>query len=652
MLFAAFRIHNALGSVVRGMGSREWKRWLLGPGALVLSAVLACGRSDPETLSRPDVLLVTFDTARADRFGAYGSEKGLTPNFDRLAEEGVLFDLAIAPTPLTLPSHASILTGVYPPAHGIQDNERYSLAEEATLLSEVFRDHGWRTGAFVGSYVLGPRYGLDQGFEVYRDPGERKGRASAERVARAVVNDALDWIATLETDTPIFLWVHFYDPHFPYDAKAGKLKKIADPYDREIASCDRQLGRLLIAVENRKHAHPLLTVVTADHGESLGEHGERTHGLLVHQSTLWVPLVISGGPVTRSRGTRIPHGVSITALAPTLLQLASLPADAMPDVLVASLLEVDGSSRVKHDEPIYFENQLPYDAHRWRAGRGLVWKHWKLIEGFPSQLYALSEDPSEQRDLVDEEPDIVREMQERLARLVDAHPSLDWRQRREVSSEERLLLESLGYWETRDGSNPYDASLPDVRDRIGDIEVLREFRALLDFAMDRADDPVANAEEERERDQRVQEILAQAAEKIAPVREQNPGSPSVARRLSRLEALRGNEAGVAKHLKEIVDWGAGARDDRFNLAVLHAKMGQVESAIEDMEILVARHPDYTSPYEWLAFHHRKVKEFDTAITWAERRLAMLETNDPQIERAERFIAETKEERDELESVAP
>jgi len=379
------------------MALREGIRSLRWPRALLLIALLACGAADPETVPRPDVLLVTFDTARADRFGAYGYEKSRTPNFDRLAEEGVLFDLALAPTPLTLPSHASILTGVYPPAHGIQDNERYSLASEAILLSEVFQDHGWRTGAFVGSYVLGPRYGLNQGFEVYRGPGEGKGRPTAERVARSVVNDALDWVATLESNAPIFLWVHFYDPHFPYDAKPERFKKIADPYDGEIAYSDHQLGRLLREVENRKHAHPLLIAVTADHGESLGDHGERTHGLLVHQATLRVPLVISGAPVAASRGTRIPHGVSIAALAPTLLHLAALPADAMPDVKIAPLLRADGSSLVKRDDPIYFENQLPYDAHRWRAGRGLVWKQWKLIEGFPPQLYAHPRSPAKCR---------------------------------------------------------------------------------------------------------------------------------------------------------------------------------------------------------------------------------------------------------------
>jgi len=236
--------------------------------------------------------------------------------------------------------------------------------------------------------------------------------------------------------------------------------------------------------------------------------------------------------------------------------------------------------------------------------------------------------------------------------MVDLHPPLGWRLRREVSAEERLLLESLGYWETRDGNDPYDSSLPDVRDRIGDIEVLREFRALLDFAVDRADDPVANAQEERDRDQRVREILDQAADTIAPIRERNPGSPSVARRLSRLEALRGNDAGAAMHLQEIVDWGAGARDDRFNLAVLHAKSGRVESAVEDMQALVERHPDYTIPYEWLALHYRKAGEFEIAISWAERLVAVLEAEGSRLERAKHFIAETKAERDELENTEP
>jgi len=283
---------------------------LLALTGLLLACLAGCTQ---QGAGPPSILLVTLDTTRADRIGAYGRAGARTPTLDRLARQGILFERAIAPTPITLPSHASILTGVYPTAHGVRDNAVFALAPEARLVSEVLAERGWRTAAFVGSFVLHPRFGLDQGFEVYHAPQptrEPMRDRYVERPANEVVDDALAWLSGLAAGERFFVWLHFFDPHIPYEPPPAWREPSVHPYEGEIAFCDAQLGRLLEALEEAGRARNLLVAVTADHGESLGEHGEETHGVFIYQATLHVPLILSGEPVARARGQRVGHAVS------------------------------------------------------------------------------------------------------------------------------------------------------------------------------------------------------------------------------------------------------------------------------------------------------------------------------------------------------
>ena len=286
---------------------------------LSLNGMQAAALSDPTQLEAEasSVLLVTFDTVRADRIGAYGHSSADTPTLDGLAAQGVLFESAVSPTPTTLPSHASILTGTYPSAHGVHDNGVFVLGSDAILISEVFHEHGLRTAAFVGTYVLDHRFGLNQGFETYRGPTlefEFEKR-EARRPANEVVNDAISWFEQLDPSERFFVWVHFYDPHRPLRERDSSGHKIEDPYGVAISTCDRELGRLLKFLDTRKMAENLLTVVTADHGESNGEHGESTHGVFVYQSSMHVPLIVSGGPLANLKGIRVDRAVTNTAIA-------------------------------------------------------------------------------------------------------------------------------------------------------------------------------------------------------------------------------------------------------------------------------------------------------------------------------------------------
>jgi arylsulfatase A-like enzyme/Tfp pilus assembly protein PilF len=297
------------------------RRWLLAALLAISATAPSAARSEPAS-----VLLVSIDTLRADRVGAYGARGAKTPSLDRLAAEGVRFETAVATTPLTLPSHASLLTGLLPPRHGVRHNGLFRLADDAVTLAERFGASGRATGAVVGAYVLAARFGLAQGFGHYDDRMSAE-RAVAggylERPAAAVTDRALDWLAA--TPGPFFLFVHYYDPHADYTPPEPFASDFrARPYEGEIAYVDRELGRLLAALEQAGRLSRTVVAVTADHGESLGEHGEATHGYGLYDATLRVPLLVRGPGVPAGRVVRgVVSGVDV---APTLLALAGAPA--------------------------------------------------------------------------------------------------------------------------------------------------------------------------------------------------------------------------------------------------------------------------------------------------------------------------------------
>ena len=248
------------------------------------------------SLRGANLLLVTIDTLRADRLGAYGSHAGLTPTLDALAARGVRFTRAWSHAPITLPAHTSILTGVLPPHHGVRNNGSFRLGQAPGTLAEAMRDGGYRTGAFVGAFVLDARFGLNRGFDVYDDRyGSSTAAASfhfVERPADQVLTAATAWITQPPggDSRPWFAWIHLFDPHAPYHAPADFARGRA-PYDGEVAWTDSALGRALDELTGRGQLDRTVVVVTADHGESLGDHGETTHGLFAYDSTLRVPLI-------------------------------------------------------------------------------------------------------------------------------------------------------------------------------------------------------------------------------------------------------------------------------------------------------------------------------------------------------------------------
>src|SRR5215468_53128 len=343
---------------------------------------------------QPSLLLVTIDTTRWDHLQPYGADVE-TPVMAQLAADGALFEQAFAVAPITLPAHTAIHTGLYPPQSGVRNNGTHYVPAEVTTLAERLHGRGWRTAAFVSAAVLERRYGLDQGFEVYDDDlsagRERHPRMVPDRPAEATVAAASAWLDTLGADEPFFLWVHFYDPHAVYSPPPPYRDRYRSRlYDGEIAYMDAQLGRLL--AHPRLAAQPQLAVmVLADHGESLGEHGEQTHAILAYDSTLHIPWIVKL-PEVRG-GTRVADVVSQIDVVPTVLDVMHMDADAsLPGRSVVPLLK---GVRRTSPKGVYEETYLPFYTYGWAKLRVLRRDRWKLIDAPEPELYDLGRDPRE-----------------------------------------------------------------------------------------------------------------------------------------------------------------------------------------------------------------------------------------------------------------
>ena len=371
-------------------------------------------------LAGANVLLVTIDTLRADRLGAYGNRRGLTPTLDALATSGVRFVHAWSHAPMTLPAHASILTGLLPPHHGVRNNGSYRLAAGPSTLGERLQASGYRTGAFVGAFVLDTRFGLNRGFDEY-DDRYSTGVASVnfhftERPADQVLRVATDWILDPRAAArrPWFAWVHLFDPHAPYQSPPA-FARDRTPYDAEVAWTDSALGGALDELRRAGHLDRTLIVVTADHGESLGDHGETTHGLFAYDSTQRVPLVFwASGLPARSISSPGAH----VDIMPTVLDLIGVePPTGIDGRSFRAAIE---GAQFDESPPIYFEALDANLTRGWAPLRGVVDRMWKYIDLPAPELYDLAGDPEERTNLVGRQPERVRELQRRLEQWASA----------------------------------------------------------------------------------------------------------------------------------------------------------------------------------------------------------------------------------------
>lgn len=414
---------------------------LAGAGAVLAWVWLRGAPPLVERTADQNVLLITIDALRADALGSYGGP-ATTPHLDGLAASGTRFEFAHAHAVTTLPSHASILTGVYPFEHGIHDNAGYRLPEDSLTLAALLRAEGFATGAFVGAFPLDSRFGLDNGFDVYDDQfGGAEGRSDftlAERPAEAVVEAARAWIESQAGRW--FAWVHLFDPHAAYQAPPPfDARHAASPYHGEVAYTDHALGPLLDtagAAEER----PTLVVVTADHGESLGEHGESTHGLFAYESTLRVPLVVAQvgpGSAAPDEGAVSDAPARHVDIVPSILDALALPAPpALPGRSLFDPPPVD-------TEPLSYFEALSASLNRgWAPLRGVLSGREKYVDLPLPELYDLQVDPAESNNRATERASRARELENLLADLPASDP-LERRIAENAAVVERL--ESLGY---------------------------------------------------------------------------------------------------------------------------------------------------------------------------------------------------------------
>jgi arylsulfatase A-like enzyme/Tfp pilus assembly protein PilF len=429
-----------------------------------------------------NLVVVTLDTTRADRIGCYGAKDVATPHLDALAAGGVRFDAAVSPMPLTLPAHCTLFTGLLPGAHGVRDNGGFKLAPEHVTLAEVLQQRGFATGGFVSAFVLDHRWGIAQGFDRYYDDfdlkqEEKLSMGEIQRPGNETLDHALQWIRDVK-DKRFFAWVHLYDPHAPYDPpEPYKSRYAGRPYDGEIAWTDSLVGRLADELNRLDLTRKTVIAVMADHGESLGEHGEHGHGYFVYEQVTHVPFVLTT-PYSGTRGRVVDAVVRSVDLAPTVLDLLGFPG-ALPGAGTSVVPLIGGAGGAPGDG--YSESYYARFHYGWSELRAVRTKRWHFIESPKAELYDLTADPGETANVASRELSTVERLRSSLteferqsiAKLAATAP---------VEEDEETLrkLASLGYvggTSVADGTSWRD--LPDPKDRLPIYDRMGHIRTLV-----------------------------------------------------------------------------------------------------------------------------------------------------------------------------
>ena len=526
------------------------------------------------------MLLVTIDTLRADRLGCYGYARAATPTLDGLSARGVRFTTAVAHVPLTAPSHASILTGRTPLGHGVRDNGAYVLPAGLRGVAEDFAAAGYRTAAFVSGFPLTRRFGLDRGFLTYDDHLPRgsdpRRTAYVERTADRTTDAVLSWLdappRSSPSPSPFFLWVHYFDPHAPYEPPPEFAARAAAPYDGEIAFVDAQLGRLLRRLEER--AAPTLVLVTSDHGESLGEHGEDTHGIFVYDSTLRVPFILAGPGVPAGRVTEVvARGIDV---APTLLDYAGLEAKGMEGRSVRPA----ASGQALPDVPAYAESlhaQLQYGwapLHAWRTAR------FKLIEAPRVELFDLQSDAAETEDRSPSERARVAQMRGELQKAMATTTPVA---AQAIDAETAERLGALGYLGGGTGTTAPPPTGRDPKDGIG-----------LVTRLGRNGMSVARTDPRKA----IRELTALLAE--------DPGMLVVRRTRAVAYETAGQYEAAIRDLRALEKDGALTAEDSVVLGDSLRLAGRTKEAVAVLERTATKNPRFAQP--WLSLAAVFVKE--------------------------------------------
>jgi len=623
--------------------------------ALCGSFFITCRRNVSPPSSRPrNILLITIDTLRADHVGAYGYTRARTPALDALAARGAAFDRAYAAAPITLTSHATMMTGRYPPGHGARDNGM-RVSPDVPTVAAALRARGFRTAAFVAAFPLDHQFGLDRGFDLYSDrlPRSDNGQPANERPGAEVVSDAIAWLRQIAPDSqppapsaqlpgpstqppaPFFLWVHLFEPHAPYGDPSSGGSAI-ERYDAEIATADREVGRLLAALGAGREA--TLVVCAGDHGEAFGEHGEYAHSIFVYDTTLRVPLLISG-PGIPAR-TRVGAPVTLADLAPTILRQLDPTARLKTDASGKDLGDVDGvdlstvlSGGALPSRELYAESFAPLVEFGWAPLRAIRAGTWKLIAAPTPELFDIDRDPAEQSNRIGDQASVGQRLADRASRYSGA----DLPTTAAVNADAAQRLRALGYASGSSQSASRNAqsalSRPDPKDRrelaarIAQVTSGELSGAALVSALEGIvrDDPRNGQAHLRLGYARLQtgdcaraepELHAAAAtglpsadiylglatclgrrndlggaeRALNEARRLEPDNPAVVANIGILLAAKGDHARAIEALKSALAVDPNLHEARFNLALAYARAGRRADAVATARDLLGRLP--------------------------------------------------------------
>jgi arylsulfatase A-like enzyme/predicted Zn-dependent protease len=557
------------------------------------------GLARPRPLS---VLLVSVDTLRADRLGSYGYKAASTPVLDRLAARGLRFAQAATVAPLTLPAHASLLSGTFPTFHGVRDNGSFYLGDDSTTLAEVFKARGYRTGGFVGAFVLDHRWGIAQGFDHYFDEFDLSryemsvGLDAAQRPGSEVVDSALAWLGA-GGDQPFLAWVHLYDPHSPYTPPEPYRSQFPatmhGAYDGEVAATDAQIGRLLEYLEASGRLDSTIVVVVGDHGESLGEHGEQQHGFFVYDAAVHIPLIVAGpGVPVRT----VNEQVRIVDVMPTILDLVG--ADVPAEVQGASLMPLARGERL--DLLGFSETWYPRYHYGWSELTAVRDGRYKFIAAPRRELYDTQTDPGETRDLSTANPRLADALEAALRDMAARTAAATTQAPRPMDPEVEDRLRALGYvGASVTRAALVDRSRGDPKEKIGLYNLLK--LAGEDSVAGRLDDGIA----------KVRKVLAADPEVI-----------EAHTMLGNMHTKAGRFAEAIAAYQEALAVDPEHEGAAWSLALAYRQAGKLNEAQAGFERVLALNPRGAKALYQLADLSMRRRDFAGAAETLEKGLAL------------------------------
>jgi arylsulfatase A-like enzyme/Tfp pilus assembly protein PilF len=554
----------------------------------------------PEPFRPLNVVLVTADTLRADRLPAYGYDKVETPNLDRMAREGVLFEQASTVVPLTLPAHSSMFTGTFPMHHGVRDNGGYYLGQEQITLAETLQENGYETGGFIAAFVLDSRWGLNQGFERYFDDFdlqkfERVGLDTVQRRGGDVLAEGLEWISEVKEER-FFAWLHFYDVHTPFEAPEPFFSRYQGypgaRYDGEIAYVDSLMGELFDYLERNDLEDDTLVVFIGDHGESLGQHEENTHGFFIYDATMRVPFLVKTPYRKIGAGKRVTAQVRSVDLMPTILELVGLPA---PDTVQGESLVPLLTGEAEDLELLaYGESFYPRHHYGWSEIQSLRDGEYHFIDSPRPELFHVKEDPQQRNNLASQRAGTVSRMKAALDDLVARFgvEGIDEKGPETLDPEVQAQLAALGYLggPSKVKVDP-DRPLADPKDKI------RLFNLIKEAGGDSSEDKVADA-----------------MAKIEKVLDEDPDILEAHNILGNLHTKEGDLEKAAASYQQALARDPEYKPALFGLATTYQELGKLKEAEAGFRRILELDSKDNRAYFMLAKIHADRSEFDEALT--------------------------------------